>query len=168
MGDPDRLQQIVWNLLSNAIKFTERGGRVTVSIARTGDDLALGVEDTGRGIDPAFLPHMFERFRQADSSSSRRHGGLGLGLSLVRTLTELHGGTVTAASVQGKGSSFTITFPGHELTEGETSAASDADLTAALEGLHVLLVEDQQDARDVLVAGPAAIRCGGGRSGDDP
>ena len=152
LGDADRLQQIVWNLLSNAIKFTERGGTVMLSIARTDGALALRVDDTGRGIDPSFLPHMFERFRQADSSASRRHGGLGLGLSLVRTLTELHGGSVTAASVPGKGSSFTVTFPGHEHTEGTDSAPSDADLAVALEGLQVLLVEDQQDAREILVA----------------
>jgi PAS domain S-box-containing protein len=153
MGDADRLQQIVWNLLSNAVKFTESGGRVTVAIARHGNALRLRVEDTGRGIDPAFLPQMFERFRQADSSASRRHGGLGLGLSLVRTLTELHGGTVVGSSVMGRGSVFTVTFPARtEVSDAPATLPSDADLAQALTGLRVLLVEDQEDTREIVVA----------------
>jgi PAS domain S-box-containing protein len=154
MGDADRLQQIIWNLLSNAIKFTEGGGTVTLSISRADTMLTLRVEDTGRGIAPEFLPQMFERFRQADSSASRRHGGLGLGLSLVRTLTELHGGSVTASSVLGQSSVFTVTFPGRtELTERPAEGLTDEQYTRALSGLLVLLVEDQPDAREIMTAG---------------
>ena len=153
MGDADRLQQIVWNLLSNAIKFTDSGGTVTLAIARDGARLTLRVEDTGRGIEPSFLPQIFERFRQADSSASRRHGGLGLGLSLVRTLTELHGGTVSASTLLGSGSTFTVTFPGRtELTETTLAAAGAGDYARLLSGTRVLLVEDQLDSRDMVVA----------------
>ncbi len=153
MGDADRLQQIVWNLLSNAIKFTESGGRVTVGIAHTEGGVALKVEDTGRGIAPDFLPQIFERFRQADSSSSRRHGGLGLGLSLVRTLTELHGGTVAVTSTLGAGSAFVVTFPGRtELTDIRAAAAAEAAAARDLKGLRVLVVEDDGDAREILTA----------------
>ncbi|HET7697568.1 MAG TPA: ATP-binding protein [Vicinamibacterales bacterium] len=152
MGDPDRMQQIVWNLLSNAVKFTETGGRVTLGIARDGDLLRLWVEDTGRGVSPDFLPQMFERFRQADSSSSRRHGGLGLGLSLVRQLVELHGGQVSAASVEGQGSTFTVTFPARtELTADDASEAGEAD-PAALSGRRALLVEGAADGRGLVTA----------------
>jgi PAS domain S-box-containing protein len=111
-GDPDRLQQIVWNLLSNAIKFTPRGGRVTVSLRRADPEVELVVSDTGQGISAAFLPHVFERFRQGDSTTTRVFGGLGLGLAIVRNLAELHGGTVTAASEgEGRGSTFTVSLP---------------------------------------------------------
>jgi CheY-like chemotaxis protein len=152
MGDPDRVQQIIWNLLSNAVKFTEPGGRVTVGIVREHDVLSVYVEDTGRGISPDFLPQMFERFRQADSSSSRRQGGLGLGLSLVRQLVELHGGRVRATSEVGKGSRFTVTFPGR--TEA-TSVEPDppmvgVDPSLDLRGIRVLLIEDEPDAREIL------------------
>jgi PAS domain S-box-containing protein len=153
MGDADRMQQIVWNLLSNAVKFTESGGRVMVGITREGDVLTLTVEDTGRGISPEFLPQMFERFRQADSSSSRRHGGLGLGLSLVRQLVELHGGQVSATSVEGQGSTFTVHFPARtELTADDADLATETDPSAALDGKRVLLVEDQADAKDIMNA----------------
>jgi PAS domain S-box-containing protein len=111
-GDADRLQQIVWNLLSNAIKFTPRGGRVTVSLRRLDSHVELVVSDTGQGIAPAFLPHVFERFRQGDATTTRPTGGLGLGLAIVRNLAELHGGTVTAASDgEGTGASFTLSLP---------------------------------------------------------
>jgi PAS domain S-box-containing protein len=153
MGDADRLQQVVWNLLSNAVKFTEAGGRVVLGLARTADTLTLTVEDTGRGISQEFLPLMFERFRQADSSSSRRHGGLGLGLSLVRQLTELHGGRVGATSTEGVGSVFSLTFPARtELTDDELLQGGDEDPTALLAGGRVLVVEDDPDARDIVVA----------------
>jgi PAS domain S-box-containing protein len=149
MGDADRIQQIVWNLLSNAVKFTDTGGRVTLGIVRDGDVLRLSVEDTGRGIAAEFLPKMFERFRQADSSSSRRHGGLGLGLSLVRQLVELHGGQVTATSVEGKGSTFTATFPAR--TELTSDDGTDAEVNPAmLAGKRAIVVEDQADAREML------------------
>src|SRR5436190_12859949 len=111
-GDPGRLRQIAWNLLSNAVKFTPGGGRVQVRLAGAGTGVELQVEDTGAGIDPAFLPHVFEQFRQADQSMTRPHGGLGLGLAIVRHLVELHGGTITAASAgAGKGAIFTVKLP---------------------------------------------------------
>jgi PAS domain S-box-containing protein len=111
-GDPDRLQQIIWNLLSNAIKFTPRGGRVDVTVRHAGGHAELTVTDTGQGINPDFLPHVFERFRQADSTTTRKVGGLGLGLAIVRHLAELHGGTVMAASEgEGRGASFTLRLP---------------------------------------------------------
>jgi signal transduction histidine kinase/ActR/RegA family two-component response regulator len=152
MGDADRLQQIVWNLLSNAVKFTESGGRVTVGIANAGGVLSLSVEDTGRGISPQFLPQIFERFRQADSSSSRRHGGLGLGLSLVRQLVELHGGEVRATSEVNVGSRFVVTFPGRTELSVDGPPAGSPDALAALAGIRALVVEDQQDAREILAA----------------
>jgi len=112
MGDPDRLQQVVWNLVSNAIKFTPRGGRVRIGLGRVGPNLEISVSDTGEGIAPEFLPHVFERFRQADASPTRPHGGLGLGLAIVRHLTELHGGAVRAASDgPGRGASFYVLLP---------------------------------------------------------
>ena len=111
-GDYDRLQQVVWNLLSNAVKFTPREGRVTVGLKRVDDDVVLRVEDTGIGMSPDFLPYVFDRFRQADGSATRRHGGLGLGMAIVRYLVELHGGTVAADSPgEGRGATFTITLP---------------------------------------------------------
>ncbi len=111
-GDPDRLQQVVWNLLSNAVKFTPQGGSVRVRLGREGGQAVVEVSDTGRGIAPEFLPHVFERFRQADGRITREHGGLGLGLSIVRHLVELHGGTITAESEgEGRGATFRITLP---------------------------------------------------------
>jgi PAS domain S-box-containing protein len=152
MGDPDRLQQIVWNLLSNAIKFTESGGTIAVKVSRESDFLHLSITDTGRGIDAAFLPQVFERFRQADPSSSRRHGGLGLGLALVRQLVEMHGGKVSATSAVGEGSTFTVVFPGRtDLSVTDEGAAEPLPATA-LAGVHVLLVEDEADAREIVVA----------------
>jgi PAS domain S-box-containing protein len=112
IGDPARLQQVVWNLLTNAIKFTSEGGRIELRMEDDSDHVRITVRDTGRGIDPGFLPLVFGRFRQADSSSVRRVGGLGLGLSLAKHLVELHSGTITAASEGvGRGSTFTITLP---------------------------------------------------------
>src|SRR5262249_31064810 len=111
-GDPDRLQQVAWNLLSNAIKFTPRGGTVRLRLGADGDQAQLTVQDDGMGIRPEFLPHVFERFRQADSSSTRPHGGLGLGLAIVRHLVELHGGSVEVASPgEGKGATFAVRLP---------------------------------------------------------
>jgi len=152
MGDEDRLQQIVWNLLSNAVKFTESGGRVTVGITSSANKLTLTVEDTGRGISSDFLPQIFERFRQADASSSRRHGGLGLGLSLVRQLVELHGGQVSVTSKVGVGSRFTVTFPAKTDLSIDVSAAELPTSSNGLAGVHVLLVEDQPEAREILGA----------------
>src|SRR4028119_2390685 len=111
-GDPDRLQQVVWNLLSNAIKFTPQDGRVQVRLERVNSHVEIVVSDTGKGIEPEFLPFVFERFRQSDGSMTRRHGGLGLGLAIVRQLVELHGGTVSVESEgEGHGATFTVTLP---------------------------------------------------------
>ncbi len=123
-GDPDRLQQIFWNLLTNAIKFTPTGGHVQVRLERIASHVEITINDTGQGIDPELLPHVFDRFRQSDVSSSRRHGGLGLGLAIVRQLVELHGGTVTAESPgAGEGTTFKVILPlmsvHHELSDGE-------------------------------------------------
>jgi PAS domain S-box-containing protein len=147
-GDPDRLQQVVWNLVSNAIKFTSAGGRIAVSIRHSESHVEVVVEDSGAGIRPDFLPHVFERFRQSDSSSTRAHGGLGLGLALVRHLVELHGGTVSAVSGgEGQGSRFTVTLP--------IMAPPERDLREPrapvdLHGLQVLVVDDDGDARDLV------------------
>src|SRR6185312_9783305 len=111
-GDPERLQQVVWNLLSNAIKFTRAGGTVRVRLRRDGGDVVLAVSDDGQGIEADFLPFVFDRFRQADSTSTRTHGGLGLGLAIVRHLVELHGGTVGVDSEGlGRGATFTVRLP---------------------------------------------------------
>ena len=152
LGDRDRLQQVVWNLLSNAIKFTPTGGRVTVLLKRVGEELALAVQDSGSGIDPELLPHVFERFRQADSSTTRKHGGLGLGLALVRHLVELHGGSVCAESEgPGRGSRFTVCLRlfGAQVTAAEPTPG-EMTRTPLLTGLHVVLVEDDADAREGL------------------
>jgi signal transduction histidine kinase/CheY-like chemotaxis protein len=170
-GDPDRLQQVVWNLLSNAIKFTPRSGRVELrmeSLPGLDDHVRITVSDTGKGIEPEFLPFVFDRFRQSDSSSSRRFGGLGLGLSLVKQLVELHGGTVEASSDgPGRGSTFTVTLPQRAaqtetfppkqpraVASGEvrTEAAIPLDQVPSLTGVRVLVVDDQEEARALLRA----------------
>jgi signal transduction histidine kinase len=125
-GDPNRLQQVVWNLLSNAIKFTGRGGLVTVQLTPVGSQVEVVVSDSGKGIAPEFLPHVFERFRQEDSSTTRRHGGLGLGLAIVRQLVELHGGTVRAESAGlDLGATFTVSLPRLTIVAGDPEAQSD-------------------------------------------
>jgi signal transduction histidine kinase len=155
-GDAGRLQQVVWNLLSNAIKFTPEGGRVEVRLARAGDNVELAVRDTGRGIPPDMLSHVFDRFRQADSSTTRQYGGLGLGLSIVRQLVEMHGGTVRAES-QGEdhGSVFTVTLPVAPLAEpGEppppTEHGEERAAPGRLDGARVLAVDDDADVRSLL------------------
>jgi CheY-like chemotaxis protein/two-component sensor histidine kinase len=159
IGDRDRLQQIVWNLVSNALKFTPKGGAVRVSLRQVGDDVEIEVADTGIGIPSDFLPFVFDRFRQADSSMSRRHNGLGLGMAIVRHLVELHGGTVGVASPgEGQGTTFTLRLPRHvgelpaELRSPPRRAVPDAgqqDLDH-LHGIHILIVEDDVDSRNVL------------------
>jgi PAS domain S-box-containing protein len=162
-GDADRLQQVIWNLLSNAVKFTPLGGRVSVRAAREAAGVRLEVEDTGAGVDAEFLPHMFERFRQADSSSTRRHGGLGLGLAIVRHLVELHGGTVEAASAgPGQGATFTVRLPSRiprapfvlPSPPAEPAAAAGdtggSGAVARLDGLRILVVEDEPDTLDLV------------------
>lgn len=168
--DAGRIQQVVWNLVSNAVKFTAQGGRVTITLGRNRSNLLLTVSDTGQGINPELLPYVFDRFRQADSSTRRKFGGLGLGLSIVKHLVEAHGGTVQAqSSGEGKGSTFTVRLPiravrtdesGGEPTSGgmpghaETGAegiTSEHYSLVRLDGMRVLVVDDEADARRLLV-----------------
>ena len=153
-GDPDRLQQIVWNLLSNAVKFTPRGGRVQVRLERVNSHVEIVVTDTGKGIAAEILPHVFDRFRQADSSSRRTHGGLGIGLALVKSLVELHGGTVHAASEGAdRGAAFTVKLPRmlHVYAAAEAGGPGSPPLPlAALSGVGLLLLDDDTDALDLF------------------
>jgi PAS domain S-box-containing protein len=158
-GDPDRLQQIVWNLLSNAVKFTPKGGRVQIELQRVNSHAEIVVSDTGRGIAPDFLPHLFERFRQADSAFSREHGGLGLGLAIVRELVELHGGTVHAASQgTGSGATFRVDLPlmiAHPPSAAtrvhpRAEAALAQSVSHRLDDLTILAVDDEDDALGLL------------------
>jgi len=161
-GDPDRLQQVAWNLLSNAIKFTPPGGSVLVRLARVESHVEVTVSDTGRGIAPEFLPHVFERFRQADSTTTRAFGGLGLGLAIVRQLVELHGGTVRVESEgEGLGSTFTLSLPlmAAPGAGSDTARAQPPEFKRAafecppeLDGLRVLVVEDDADTCQLLQA----------------
>jgi signal transduction histidine kinase/ActR/RegA family two-component response regulator len=159
-GDASRLQQVIWNLLANAIKFTPDGGRVSVFIQPSKDHMEFRVVDTGQGISPDFLPHVFERFRQADGATTRRHTGLGLGLAIVRQLVELHGGTVQAASEGvGRGASFTVCLPisagepqrtpaaGVEERRNAASTASPMSRVPRLDELRILVVDDSADGR---------------------
>jgi signal transduction histidine kinase/CheY-like chemotaxis protein len=154
-GDSARMQQIVWNLLSNAVKFTPRGGRITVRLEQQGSNACIKVSDTGQGIDSEFLPRVFDRFRQADSSTTRNFGGLGLGLAIVRHLVELHGGTITAESPGiGYGATFVASFPvlteRVEVPSGGYSGEYHASELQSLFGLRVLLVDDEPEARQIL------------------
>jgi signal transduction histidine kinase len=145
--DPDRLQQVAWNLLSNAIKFTHNGGSVEVSLKTDADDLVLSVRDTGIGFRPEIAAHLFERFRQGDSSSTRPYGGLGLGLGIVRHIVELHGGTVTASSGgENAGSVFTVHIPIRVVDRAGPATEAPASLTPSLNGVSVLVVDDDPDA----------------------
>ncbi|OEZ60350.1 ATP-binding protein [Duganella sp. HH105] len=151
-GDASRLQQIFWNLLTNAIKFTPPGGTIDVHIHREGDQIAIAVRDSGIGIAPAFLDHVFERFRQADATATRKHGGLGLGLAIVKHLVEQHGGTVDADSEgEGRGACFTVRLPRRHGYD-EPLGAADGHRAAAhdLSGLQVLVVDDEDDARELI------------------
>ena len=156
-GDPERVQQLVWNLVSNAIKFTPTGGVVQVNLAPAGSYTEITVNDTGVGISPAFLPHVFDRFRQADGSSTRKQGGLGLGLALVKYLAELHGGTVGVDSLgEGKGATFTVRLPRVAIgaAKGKPGMRSwqegEESEPTRLDGLRVLVVDDDADARDLV------------------
>jgi len=161
-GDPQRLQQMVWNLLANAIKFSQAEGFVDVDLLDAGDNgVRIRVQDDGAGIDPAFLPHVFERFRQADGSGIRQHGGLGLGLAIVRQLVELHGGTIRAESEGlGKGSTFTVELPRMDPDHASASSGEHRQVTTgdrsqlepvvSLGGCHALVVDDEADARELI------------------
>ena len=155
--DPARFQQIFWNLLTNAIKFSPDGGRVLVRLQRTEDRLRLSVQDFGQGIKPDFLPHLFDRFTQSDAPGNRRHGGLGLGLSIVKHLVDLHGGTVSAESAgEGQGTTMRVDLPVEGATEaptefGDTQAAEPPESDAVpLQGVDVLLVEDDPEATQMM------------------
>jgi signal transduction histidine kinase/ActR/RegA family two-component response regulator len=159
-ADPSRLQQVIWNLLSNAIKFTPLGGRVQVNAARIRDRVEISVADTGEGIASDFLPYVFDRFRQADASTTRRHGGLGLGLSIVKQLVELHGGMVGVFSEgPNRGTTFSVTLPAESRfvqtdTSGTKRRQADMDLPAKesdrIRGVRILIVDDDADARELL------------------
>ncbi len=160
VGDPERLQQVVWNLATNAIKFTPKGGHVEVRLVRAGTSIELVVKDSGQGIQADFLPHVFERFRQAEGSTTRRHGGLGLGLALVRHLVEAHGGTVRAESEgDGRGATFIVRLPVQAVLPGialdverpsATRAMAPSLPSARLNGITVLVVDDEADARELV------------------
>jgi PAS domain S-box-containing protein len=159
-GDPARLQQVVWNLLSNAVKFTPKRGRIQIVLERVNSHVEIAVSDTGQGLDPRFLPHIFERFRQADSTTSRMHGGLGLGLAIVRHIVELHGGTVHAESPgPGQGATFTVKLPlviftrtAGELERRHPTAGDERppEPYPRLDGVRVLVVDDEPDSNDVV------------------
>jgi len=154
VGDPDRLQQVVWNLVSNAVKFTPKDGEVDVELALVDNHARLRVRDTGKGIQASFLPHVFDRLRQADSTSTRAHGGLGIGLAIVRHLVELHGGTVGAESAgEGKGSTFTVELPISSTPGTQRPAPEGQEASAGavrLDGVRVIVVDDEADTRDLL------------------
>ena len=166
-GDPQRIQQVVWNLLSNSIKFTPKGGRIDVLLRCVNSHIEIRVTDTGIGIAAEFLPHVFERFRQADSSTTRKHGGLGLGLSIVKHLVELHGGSVAAESPgANRGASFIVKLPIRAVRDDDTDAQPTSrptevgDAPVQLAGVHVLVVDDDPDSRELIgsvLAGVAAV-----------
>jgi CheY-like chemotaxis protein len=163
-GDPARLQQVVWNLFSNAVKFTPEGGHVEVGLMCDERHVELEVRDTGQGISAEFLPYIFDRFRQADGTTTRKHGGLGLGLAIVRHLIELHGGTIRATSDgDGLGSIFTLSLPiASDATESNNGTPQPETATAeatewnslaqstVLEGLRILIVDDEADTRELV------------------
>jgi CheY-like chemotaxis protein len=159
-GDGDRLQQVAWNLLANAVKFTPKCGRVRIQLRRVESDLVLTVEDSGEGIAPDFLPHVFESFRQSDGSTARAHGGLGIGLSIVKHIVELHGGGIVASSAgKGRGATFTVRLPisplvsttmGISRIPATKQQAGKASLPTGLDGIRVLVVDDEPDARELV------------------
>ncbi len=159
-GDPDRLQQVVWNLVSNAVKFTPKGGRVSVVLARIDSRVEIAVSDTGRGIPAEQLPHLCDRFWQGDSSTTRMHAGLGLGLAIARHLVELHGGTLTATSAgEGRGSRFTVALPVVPVARAAADASIERDPgtvasgrlpSTRLDDVRVLLVDDEPDSNEAV------------------
>jgi PAS domain S-box-containing protein len=158
-GDPDRLRQVVWNLLSNAVKFTPKGGRVQIVLERVDSRVEIAVIDSGQGIAPAFVPHLFELFQQGEEGSSRTHGGLGLGLSIVRHIVELHGGTVSAESAgQGQGARFTVRLPAMLARDARGArhptrqSEPPREEAVRLDGIRVLVVDDEPDSNEVVAA----------------
>ena len=152
-GDASRVEQIIWNLVSNAIKFTPSGGHVSLEVTKDDRHVQILVRDTGVGIPPEFLPHVFERFQQADSSTTRVHGGVGLGLSIVRDLVDLHGGSVEARSDGlNRGASFVVRFPTVTAFAGTSAATADASRSVSLDGVRVLIVDDDAETRELLSA----------------
>ncbi len=159
-GDANRLQQVFWNLLSNAVKFTAAGGKVRLSLRQLDSEVEIEIADTGQGIDPKFLPFVFDRFRQADSTSTRQHGGLGLGLAIARQLVEIHGGQISAASDgDGKGATFRLRLPLigslarlNTQPNGEEQIAQPQPAQNVLSGIHVLVVDDDKDTLELLTA----------------
>jgi signal transduction histidine kinase/ActR/RegA family two-component response regulator len=172
LGDANRLQQVIWNLLSNAVKFTDEGGSIEARLSRAGGQIEVSISDTGIGIDPRFLPYIFERFRQADSTSTRRYGGIGLGLAIVRHMVEMHGGSVSASSPGiGLGSTFTVKFPAMAPARPEPAKTRErkpeskppvdrkyAQACQRLDGVRVLVVEDHLDTLEML--GIILDKCG--------
>jgi PAS domain S-box-containing protein len=154
LGDASRLQQVFWNLLSNAVKFTPRGGRIAVSVIASGDDAVITIADNGQGINAEFLPHVFDRFKQADSHKGRSSDGLGLGLALVREMVHAHGGNVVADSPgMDRGSTFTVTLPASMTTAGEAlpvDTVTGRETVESLPELQILIVDDESDVRDLL------------------
>jgi CheY-like chemotaxis protein/anti-sigma regulatory factor (Ser/Thr protein kinase) len=152
LADATRLQQILWNLLSNAVKFTPNGGRISVSAEQVDRRIRIAIADTGIGIDPAFLPHVFDRFRQADSATTRRYGGLGLGLAIVHDLVRLHGGEVEVDSPGvDQGATFVITFRASEERPVAADRARPRRMPTHLQGCSIMILEDHADSRELLV-----------------
>jgi PAS domain S-box-containing protein len=152
LADATRLQQVLWNLLSNAVKFTPNGGRISVSAERIDQHIRIEVADTGIGIDPAFLPHVFDRFRQADSATTRRYGGLGLGLAIVHDLVRLHGGDVEVRSPGvGQGATFVVTFRASDAPAVAAEQPKQPRKAISLRGCSIMLLEDHADSRELLV-----------------
>jgi signal transduction histidine kinase len=151
LGDASRLQQVIWNLVSNAVKFTSEGGRVDIRLEPLDSQAQIIVSDTGKGIPPNFLPYVFDRFRQESSATTRRFGGLGLGLAIVRYLVELHGGTVQADSLgEGQGATFTVKLPliPHQATTNQDPQPSEPAVD--LPGVRILVVDDDDNTREFL------------------
>ena len=151
-GDSTRLQQVIWNLLTNAIKFTPNGGRVEINLTSVDSTVQLQVKDTGKGIEPEFLPYVFDYFRQAENAKTRAKGGLGLGLAIVRHLVELHGGTIGVDSPGvGQGATFTLALPVLNANDQLGSTNSPSPTTKNLEGIKALVVDDDDSSRDLLI-----------------